>query len=462
MCSLNGGDLLLIKNDDTIKLDDCFCLKCKTEKASVKLRGSDVYCNSCFLTSVTHKFRATLGKSKIVRRSDKVLVAYSGESGSVALLNLIRAGMHESVHKRLVFETHVVHIDDGCLLNKTIEQRQARINEIITQTNSLDFKLFVTSIGEIFNEKNPDLREINNYTCSINDNDEKLLNIYNNLTDETSKKDFLHKIREKLIVTVAKCFDCCKIFFDEDSTSLAVTILSNVSLGRGAQLSSDVGFIDDRHTGVMILRPMRDFTRQELNYYMDIHKLNSFTMKKSSNNSYSSIQGVTESFVIDLDEQFGGTVAAIFRTGEKLSSKSKNNDDVAIDKCVMCEGYIDTAHFDKTTSAIEATNFSKIVSLKGSLAEHDLAMIDGNLNDDKTIIENGNKKCGDCSGSCGDKNNSDNDLSVDEINKHLCYACRRIFSDKKIINNYLTSIVNAIREKKAFENMRNEISDFLL
>lgn len=37
----------------------------------------------------THKFRATIGKHKILAKDEKVLFAYSGSGASVAMLHLI-------------------------------------------------------------------------------------------------------------------------------------------------------------------------------------------------------------------------------------------------------------------------------------------------------------------------------------------------------------------------------------
>lgn len=65
----------------------------------------------CFLKSTTHKFRATLGKSKIVRAGDAVLIAFSGSAASTALLNLVSVGLNEAVQKRLRFRPYVVFID---------------------------------------------------------------------------------------------------------------------------------------------------------------------------------------------------------------------------------------------------------------------------------------------------------------------------------------------------------------
>ena len=66
-----------------------------------------------------------------------------------------------------------------------------------------------------------------------------------------------------------------------------------------------------------------------------------------------------------LQEGFPSTVPTIFRTGDKLQLESAANDGL---KCVVCEGIVDTAEEagqDKNCTALEATNFSKLVSQKG-------------------------------------------------------------------------------------------------
>lgn len=60
---------------------------------------------------VTHKFRATLGKSKLVNRGERVLVCVSGSQSSVSLLHMIWTGLQQSTYKRLTFDPVVLYID---------------------------------------------------------------------------------------------------------------------------------------------------------------------------------------------------------------------------------------------------------------------------------------------------------------------------------------------------------------
>ncbi|CAG2065639.1 unnamed protein product, partial [Timema podura] len=77
----------------------------------------------------------------------------------------------------------------------------------------------------------------------------------------------------QLLVRVAKELKCSKVFVGESSTRLAVKILTNVALGRGAHLSLDVGFCDSRDGAIKVLRPMRDFTNKEVAFYNFFNKL---------------------------------------------------------------------------------------------------------------------------------------------------------------------------------------------
>lgn len=60
---------------------------------------------------VTHKFRATLGKSKLVSKGERVLICVSGSQCSVSLLHLIWAGFQQSTFKRLTFDPIILYID---------------------------------------------------------------------------------------------------------------------------------------------------------------------------------------------------------------------------------------------------------------------------------------------------------------------------------------------------------------
>lgn len=86
------------------------CRSC-TNPGLVMLQKKDIYCRSCFLVAETHKFRATLGKSKMMKPKDNVLVDFGGNHSSVALIHMLYCGMKEEHHKKILFNCKIIYID---------------------------------------------------------------------------------------------------------------------------------------------------------------------------------------------------------------------------------------------------------------------------------------------------------------------------------------------------------------
>ncbi|OAD58381.1 Cytoplasmic tRNA 2-thiolation protein 2 B, partial [Eufriesea mexicana] len=124
MCTLNACEYDMLEMSDvqenifTLPTDTIdkhntilVCKKCGCQEAQISLKNKNKYCKMCFLTVLTHKFRATLGKSKLMQPSDSVLVAYSGKANSTVLLHLLKGNVNESVSKMLHFSFKVLYID---------------------------------------------------------------------------------------------------------------------------------------------------------------------------------------------------------------------------------------------------------------------------------------------------------------------------------------------------------------
>ncbi|XP_012590427.1 PREDICTED: cytoplasmic tRNA 2-thiolation protein 2, partial [Condylura cristata] len=65
----------------------------------------------CFQALYTHKFRAVLGKSRVVFPGEKVLLAWSGGPSSSSMVWQVFQGLSPDSAKRLRFVPGVVHID---------------------------------------------------------------------------------------------------------------------------------------------------------------------------------------------------------------------------------------------------------------------------------------------------------------------------------------------------------------
>ena len=70
-----------IRTSSTTSAESAMCKKCKTAEPNLTLRKKDSYCTECFLASCRHKFRATLGKHKIMNLDEMVLVSFQGNKG---------------------------------------------------------------------------------------------------------------------------------------------------------------------------------------------------------------------------------------------------------------------------------------------------------------------------------------------------------------------------------------------
>lgn len=75
------------------------------------LRNKDAYCKECFLAGTTHKFKAQLGKSKLIRPHDKVLVCHRIGHPSTTLLHFLRVGLDLNTPKKIRFTTIILFVD---------------------------------------------------------------------------------------------------------------------------------------------------------------------------------------------------------------------------------------------------------------------------------------------------------------------------------------------------------------
>lgn len=85
----------------------------------------------------------------------------------------------------------------------------------------------------------------------------KLKDLFSNLSSLTAKEDMLRTIRHQFLCKVAKENGFTKVLTGDNETVLAVHLLSCVAQGRGGTIPMETGFVDDRHHGTTIVRPMR-------------------------------------------------------------------------------------------------------------------------------------------------------------------------------------------------------------
>ncbi|KAI4789418.1 hypothetical protein KUCAC02_035254, partial [Chaenocephalus aceratus] len=164
----------------------------------------------------------------------------------------------------------------------------------------------------------------------------------------------------------------------------------------------------------------------------------------------SSIQHLTESFVIKLQADFPSTVSTIYRTSEKLQS-CKGSASAGGDRCLLCVCALDTAA--ENASAFGATLISEQLSQKKSPGESRQApasqccsIVGGEL------CGNGGRGC--CSSAKASE--------PPPLRSLLCYSCQLTIKDmasEEVLPQY---ILSEAERRLRRSRLREEIRGFLL
>lgn len=322
-----------------------------------------------------------------------------------------------------------------------------------------------------------ELQSINVPLMNTTKEDTMLEEIFNNLENDTARDELLQQLRRKLLVSAARKFNCNKVFIADTSIDLAIKVLGDVSTGRGSQLSFNVAFSDERYSDVKLLRPLRDFTKDDIIAYMECCELHPILNPQKCDLYFpASIRNIAKNFIYKLDSEFYSTVSTIYRTSEKLATNvepfnNMNNDTKIVTNkidvnniCILCElNFRDSNYLSKEElSVVQAKLFSKLVSTVTDIS------LDTTMNSSNICAQSSNEQS-ECinaltSKKCECKTDICNSfLKRSMIEKYLCYSCRLIFLNVKEIDNILPNFIfDAIQKELQIANLKKEITDFLL
>ncbi|XP_051565199.1 cytoplasmic tRNA 2-thiolation protein 2 isoform X2 [Myxocyprinus asiaticus] len=423
------------------------CMKCKEETASLIIRVSDAFCRSCFKEYFIHKFRAMLGKNRVIFPQEKVLLAVSGGAASCAMLSQVQEGLSQDAPKKLRFVPGIIYIDEGGACGQSSEERQrsvAQLKSIFTETG---FPYFIVPLELVFSlptsvlvplssdpdQSNPSYKlAVDQYIkqdlaeeaaagavsqLSIQDSvyspEHKLAleRLFASLKTLTAKEDMLQTLRQHLILHTARVNGYSKVMMGESCSRLAVKLLSKIALGRGAALASDTA------------------------------------------HDKASIQRLTESFVTNLQADFPSTVSTIYRTSEKLHTvmPPQSQTTESTSKCLLCLCAIDT-EVDKA-SAFHATLVSEQLS---QIRPQEMSHAAPAMSAEQCCGEGQGCETGGC---CSSKHRS---LKHQDMKALLCYSCRLTLKDVEMIDTLPPYITTEAEKRQKRSCMKLEISEFLL
>lgn len=365
MCSVGDDN---IEEDGPLKyMEGCqqlqsfngLCKKCNNLQANIILRGKDAYCKVCFLAVTTHKFKGYLGKHRFVRPNEKILIVYKPGHPITAMLHMIRTGIDLSTHKKLRFNPIILFIEES--IDMSIEDRKKFLYKIKEDVDHFKFPLYFAS-KPLFIKNNQEYTKDMIFTgieqITLEENDTLNLNSCALTSNLNIKEDYDNIIERNLLIHVSRLLECACTFTTEIAVDLAAQLLTNVSLGRGHQLSLDIGDKDDRNLDVSIVRPLRIFELKELVYYNIYNNLEPLHLiDNKSATKQQTLHNLLNKFVNDLQTNYPATISTIVKTGEKLCVDQKNIEE---DRCTLCQGPI--KRMTNELSSAESTKFSHHIS----------------------------------------------------------------------------------------------------
>ncbi|XP_023560956.1 cytoplasmic tRNA 2-thiolation protein 2 isoform X2 [Octodon degus] len=385
------------------------CVKCKEGKPVVAVRAGDAFCRDCFKAFYIHKFRAMLGKNRLIFPGEKVLLAWSGGPSSSSMVWQVLEGLSQHSAKRLRFVPGVVYVDEGAVCGQSLEDRAKTLAEVQQILCSISFPWHVVSLEEVFSLPPSVLRycpqdlagtegaykaAVDSFlqqqhalraegakdVCGLAPGEEErcwrqsqdphgplslagsptaaqteaLCRLFESVRTLTAKEELLQMLRSHLILHVARAHSYSKVMTGDSCTRLAIKLMTNLALGRGAFLAWDTGFSDERYGDVVVVRPMRDHTLKEVAFYNRLFAVPSvFTPAVDTKApEKASIHRLMEAFVHRLQAQFPSTVSTVYRTSEKLAKAPREScaEGPQGPRCLLCLCTLDIDAADSATA----------------------------------------------------------------------------------------------------------------
>ncbi|ELK00498.1 cytoplasmic tRNA 2-thiolation protein 2 isoform X1 [Pteropus alecto] len=371
------------------------CMKCKDVLPVVVIRAGDAFCRDCFKVFYVHKFRAVLGKNRLIFPGEKVLLAWSGGPSSSSMVWQVLEGLSRDSAKRLRFVPGVVYIDEGAVCGQSPEDRAKTLAEVKLILQTVGFPWHIVALEEVFSLPPSVLRYFAQepvgtkgaYKVAVDSflqqqhapaqgeeqqsqpgtqdpqspagpptaaQTEALSRLFDSVKTLTAKEELLQTLRTHLILHVARTHGYSKVMTGDSCTRLAIKLMTSLALGRGAFLAWDTGFSDERHGDVVVVRPMRDHTLKEVAFYNRLFGVPSvFTPAIDTKASEkASIHRLMEAFMLRLQAQFPSTVSTVYRTSEKLVKAPRDSGAAGPlgPRCLLCMCTLDIDTADSATA----------------------------------------------------------------------------------------------------------------
>ncbi|XP_006762255.1 PREDICTED: cytoplasmic tRNA 2-thiolation protein 2 isoform X3 [Myotis davidii] len=357
------------------------CVKCSEGLPVVVIRAGDAFCRDCFKAFYVHKFRAVLGKNRLIFPGEKVLLAWSGGPSSSSMIWQVLEGLSRDSAKRLRFVPGVVYVDEGAACGQSPEDRAKTLAEMKLILQTVGFPWHIVALEEVFGLPPSVLRHLAQepsgtkgaYKAAVDSflqqqhtpaqGEEQLSQpgsqdpqspaglptaaqteaqaptaaqteaqpptaaqteaqaptaAQTEAQPPTAAQTEAQAPTAAQTEALSRLFDSVKTLTAKQE--LLQTLRTHLILHVARTHGYSKGFSDERHGDVVVVRPMRDHTLKEVAFYNRLFAVPSVFTPAIDTKApeKSSIHRLMEAFMLRLQAQFPSTVSTVYRTSEKL------------------------------------------------------------------------------------------------------------------------------------------------
>ncbi|KAB0381733.1 hypothetical protein FD755_003650, partial [Muntiacus reevesi] len=444
------------------------CVKCKEGLPVVVIRAGDAFCRDCFKALYVHKFRAMLGKNRLIFPGEKVLLAWSGGASSSSMVWQVLEGLSRDSAKRLRFVPGVVYVDEGAACGQSPENRAKTLAEVKLVLQTTGFPWHIVALEEVFSLPPSVLRfsaqepagtegaykaavdsflqqqhvlgadgvERQSQHCFQDPHShtgppttaqtQALSRLFDSVKTLTAKEELLQTLRTHLILHVARNHGYSKVMTGDSCTRLAIKLMTSLALGRGAFLAWDTVRLQaaqgsPRRRGELGTPPVGRSSRAP---------------------EKASIHRLMEAFILRLQAQFPSTISTVYRTSEKLI-KAPRDGCAAGPRCLLCMCTLDVDTADSATAFGAQT--SHLPQMQPPVAQAGAAA--------------GPCCCAGMGGAPGCGRREDPRAQVME---QLCYGCRVNMKDLPSLEPLPPYILSEAQLRSQRATVEQEVQEYLL
>lgn len=114
----------------------------------------------------------------------------------------------------------------------------SNIDSLLNQCRLYSFDIYIVHISDYI-QSSKKLPQVNQIPKENPEQIEQFQSLLNSMPS-TGSNDFVKKVKRSLLIQYAELLQCKYVFTAETTTVLAINLLSNIAIGRGAQVQNDV------------------------------------------------------------------------------------------------------------------------------------------------------------------------------------------------------------------------------